>query len=317
MPVPAENPLTDEKIEIGQRLFFDRRLSADGRIACASCHQPARAFSDPRRVSIGVYGRMGVRNAPVLVNRGYGKTFSWDGRAASLETQVLQPIEDPREMGSSVVGAAARVSMRPSDMADALASYVRSLLSGDSLLDRYTAGDRSALTVEQRVGLQLFRGKGNCATCHVGPNFTDEAFHNTGVTAAAGRVVDDGRFGVSGREEDRGAFKTPTLRDVARSAPYMHDGSMATLEEVVDFYDGGGRPNAGLDGEIRRLGLTAGERLALVSFLRSLTGAPATSGARSLPSRSPRPGATPFGSSSCRRRSRRPGRRGRYRSRAP
>ena len=272
LPVPENNPLTVEKIELGRRLFFDGRLSADGSIACASCHDPRRAFSSDRAVAIGVFGRLGRRNAPAIINRAYGRAFFWDGRTTMLEEQVLKPIEDSAEMGSSVEAAARRVGVAPDELARALASYVRSILSGNSRFDRYVAGDRAALNDEELAGLRLFRGKANCAACHAGPTLSDEQFHNTGVAWRDGRYQDDGRAGVSGRDHHRGAFKTPTLREVARTAPYMHDGSIRTIEDVVEFYAAGGRANPHLDGEMRPLELNAEEKQAIASFLRSLSG---------------------------------------------
>jgi cytochrome c peroxidase len=264
LPVPEDNPITLEKIELGRRLFFDRRLSRDGSISCSSCHDPERAFSDGRAVAVGVFGRTGRRNSPALINRGYGRSFFWDGRIKTLEEQVLKPIEDPNEMDSTLAEAAARVSMTPEEISRALASFVRSILSGDSPFDRYINGDRSALTSEQQIGLQVFRGKANCTACHVGPNFTDERLHNTGVAWRDGRLTDEGG--------GRGDFKTPTLREISRTAPYMHDGSLTGLEDVIDFYDRGGRPNPSLDSEIRPLRLTAEEKKALAAFLRALNG---------------------------------------------
>jgi cytochrome c peroxidase len=264
MPVPEENPLTAEKIQQGRRLFFDRRLSRDGSISCSSCHDPERAFSDGRAIGVGVFQRKGRRNSPALINRGYGRSFFWDGRVASLEEQVLKPIEDPNEMGLPLAEAAARVSLAPEEIARALASFVRSILSGDSPFDRYINGDRTALTMEQQAGLQLFRGKANCIACHVGPNFTDERLHNTGVAWRDGRFTDAGA--------GQGNFKTPTLREIARTAPYMHDGSLATLQEVIEYYDRGGNQSPGLDPEIRPLRLTAAEKQDLLAFLHSLAG---------------------------------------------
>ena len=201
---------------------------------------------------------------PALVNRGYGRAFFWDGRSQSLEEQVVKPIDDPGEMGSSVAAASARVGVSATDLSLALASYVRSLLSGNSRFDRFVNGDREALTDDEQRGLVILRGKGNCTTCHVGPNFTDEKLHNTGVAWDGERQTDEGG--------GRGAFKTPTLREVARTARYMHDGSLATLDDVVEFYDRGGRQNPDLDPEIHPLRLTIDERRALVSFLRALSG---------------------------------------------
>jgi cytochrome c peroxidase len=272
LPVPQNNPLTADKTALGRQLFFDRRLSGDGSIACATCHIPDRAFSSPIPVAIGVGGRPGRRNAPALINRGYGRAFFWDGRVSSLEEQVLHPIQAPNEMDLSLKEASARVRLDAPAISRALASYIRSILSGNSPYDRFVNGNRSALSREQQFGLQVFRGKGNCAACHVGPNFTDELFHNTGVAWRDGRLSDEGRFAVSGNLRDHGAFKTPTLREIARTAPYMHDGSMARLEDVIEFYSEGGRANAQLDFEIRPRKFTPEEKQALVSFLQSLSG---------------------------------------------
>jgi cytochrome c peroxidase len=319
MPVPEENPITVDKVELGRRLFKDRRLSRDGRIACASCHDPRRAFSTPQPQAVGVFGRRGRRNAPALINRGYGRAFFWDGRVPTLEEQVLKPIQDPNEMDLTLDEAAARVNLDVNTISYALASYVRSILSGDAPFDRFINGNRRALSGEQQQGLQIFRGKGNCTACHVGPTFSDERLHNTGVAWQAlstlqpaqarpelrrgsarstgavgaepsqtliepspssgpgsptptGTFTDPGRFELTSRPADRGAFKTPTLREVARTAPYMHDGSLPTLEAVVTFYSDGGRRNPNLDPEIRPLRLTMGEKRALVAFLKSLSG---------------------------------------------
>jgi cytochrome c peroxidase len=264
MPVPEDNPLTADRIELGRQLFFDRRLSRDGSVSCATCHDPERGFSDTRPIAIGVDGRVGRRNAPALINRGYGRAFFWDGRAKSLEEQVLKPIDDPNELGSSVAEASIRVDVPPEEMARALSSFVRSILSGNSPFDRFINGDRMALTDYERAGLQVFRGKGNCVACHVGPTLSDERLHNTGVAWRDGGYADQGG--------GRGDFKTPTLREVARTAPYMHDGTLNTLEDVIDFYDRGGRPNPALDPEIRPLRLDTAEKAQLAAFLRALSG---------------------------------------------
>lgn len=288
MRVPPDNPQTPEKIALGRRLFFDRALSLDGSISCATCHEPARAFADTMLLAVGVKGRVGRRHSPTVVNRGYGELFFWDGRRSALEAQVLDPIADPNELGSSVEAVVShlrrdatysaafrRVFGRQADaqaLGRALASYVRTIQSGNSPVDRYLAGDTSALTPDERLGLRVFRGRGLCTTCHTGANFTDEKFHNTGVAWNGEQFRDDGRAAVTGDAGDLGAFKTPTLREIARTAPYMHNGSLATLDDVVDFYVRGGRKNPNLDAELMPLGITARERTALVAFLRALTG---------------------------------------------
>jgi cytochrome c peroxidase len=292
-PVPDSNPLTRSKIALGERLFNERSLSLDKSVSCASCHLPAHGFSDSVAFSRGVAGRRGARNAPALINRVYGRTFFWDGRAVSLEQQVLHPIADTMEMGLPLHEMTRRLRSEPSyrrlfreafgidadttAVARALASYVRTLRSGESPLDRWRDGDTAALSLAARRGFALFTGKAKCSACHVGPNFTDELFHNTGVATRSsrrldGKPADAGRAGVTHDFKDSGAFKTPTLREVARTAPYMHDGSFPTLDEVIDFYDGAGFQNDHLDPEIHPLGLSASERSDLVGFLRSLNG---------------------------------------------
>lgn len=264
LPVPEDNPLTVEQIELGRRLFNDRRLSRDGSIACSSCHDPARAFSDGRPVAIGVFGRLGRRSAPAILNRAYGRVFFWDGRVSTLEEQVLQPIEDRNEMDLPAPEGARRVGLTVSELSRALASYVRSILAGNAPYDRYINGDATALDDDQRAGLALFRGKANCTACHIGPNLTDERLHNTGVAWRGDRLIDDGG--------GSGTFKTPTLREITRTAPYMHDGSLTTLEDVIEFYDDGGRPNPALDREIKSLRMTNQEKQNLLAFLATLSG---------------------------------------------
>ena len=291
VPIPDENPLTHDAVALGKRLFFDCALSADGSVRCSSCHQPERGFSDSLARSRGVYGRRGQRNAPTLVNRAYGRSFFWDGRTATLEQQVLLPIQDTLEMGEPLAALITRLRGDPSYVADfrrafggeadaqrvarALASFVRMLRSGNSPFDRWRNGDSSALSISARRGFALFTGRANCVACHVGANFTDEQFHNTGVAARTylrDGTEDPGRARVTALPADRGAFKTPTLRDVALTTPYMHDGSFETLEQVVAFYDGGGHANPQLDPEIKPLALKPRERSELIDFLMALTG---------------------------------------------
>lgn len=264
MPVPDANPLTPQKIALGRKLFFDKRLSLDGTVACASCHDPKLAFSDGRKVARGIGGAEGTRSAPAIINRGYGKTFFWDGRAKTLEQQVLEPILNPKELGMTEALVESRTGLKIAKVTGALASYVRTIRSGDSHFDRYAAGQQRALSEVEKQGLALFRGKARCSTCHAGPNFTDENFHNTGIAWRDGKLADNGA--------GDGKFKVPTLREVARTAPYMHDGSLKTLEDVVDYYDRGGNENPNLDEDLRPLHLTADEKRTLVQFLRSLSG---------------------------------------------
>ena len=287
MPAPANNVVTARKAALGERLFKDTRLSSDGRIACASCHRPDRGFADDVEISAGAAGRKGRRHTPVLINRGYGRAFFWDGRSPTLEDQVLQPVTSATELDSTLVGMTAMLRRdpdyvreffevfsappSPQDAARALATYLRVQRSGNTPFDHYEQGDRSALTDAARRGLALFRGRAQCGVCHVGPNFSDEGFHNTGVAWRGGTLQDVGRFAVTRRTEDRGAFKTPTLRDIARTSPYMHDGSIPTLQEVVSFYNDGGRRNPTLDAEITPLGLSDADKQDLLAFLNSLT----------------------------------------------
>ena len=264
MPVPDANPLTPQKIALGRKLFFDKRLSLDGTLSCGTCHDPKLAFSDGRKVARGIGGAEGTRSAPAIVNRGYGRTFFWDGRSKTLEQQALEPILNPKELGMTEALVESRTGLKIAKVTAALASYVRTIRSGDSRFDRYAAGKSGALNEQEKAGLALFRGKARCSACHAGPNFSDESFHNTGIAWKDGRLSDDGA--------GEGKFKVPTLREVARTAPYMHDGSIATLEDVVEYYDRGGNVNPGLDEDLHPLHLVAEERRALVAFLRSLSG---------------------------------------------
>jgi len=286
-PTPFDNPLTPEKIALGRRLFHERRLSRDQSFSCAGCHDPKRSFTNGRSTARGVSGAPGVRNVPTLINRAWGSSQFWDGRALTLEQQVLAPILNPTELGGSpdsVLGLVRSAAYRPQflaafgrdptmpDVAAALASYVRTIVSAESAYDRFIAGDTGALAAGARRGFDLFRTRARCSSCHTGPLLSDERFHNTGVAWRSGTLTDEGRSRITQVRADRGAFKTPTLRDVARTAPYMHDGSLATLEAVVEFYAAGGTPNPELDREIVRLDLSVAERRDLAAFLRSLTG---------------------------------------------
>ena len=284
---PPENPVSEAKAALGRRLFFDKRLSSDDSLACSDCHQPDRAFSDSKRLAVGVENQRGKRNVPAIINRTYGRSFFWDGRISTLEEQVLQPIQNPKEMGAELPAIVEKLRADSvyrglfqdtfgelpdgRSLAFALATYVRTLLAGASRYDLYEAGEKNALSWLEQEGLRLFRGKAGCATCHAGSNFTDEEFHNTGVSWNR-QPRDLGRSGVTGLPEDTGKFKTPTLREIERTAPYMHDGSLGTLERVIEFYSQGGTPNPYLDPELRPRNLTTEEKKALSGFLRSLAG---------------------------------------------
>lgn len=279
-------PVDPAYAQLGRRLFFDPVLSADRTVACASCHQPDHGFADPRPLSLGIGGQESARHAPTLLNRGLGTHFMWDGRAESLEAQVVMPIANPVEMGLGIDRAVQRLAADPEwtaafqaatgagptarSIPKALASFVRVLHAGDSPIDRFRSGQVEHLDDAERAGLWLYESRGQCWRCHSGSNFTDEAFHNTGVGSHEGQP-EEGRFGVTGRESDRGAFKTPTLRGLAFTAPYMHDGSQGTLEEVVQFYADGGLENSGLSPHMAAIRLDPQDVEHLVAFLRALS----------------------------------------------
>ena len=272
--VPESNPLTPEKIAKGRELFFETALSIDHSTSCATCHDPKKAFTDGRQVAVGIHLAKGRRNTQTLVNPGAGRAFFWDGRADSLETQSLQPMTDMKEMGLKEPQIEERTGMKPADVAAALASYLRTIRSHDSRVDAYRQGQIGMLNADEKAGFDFFRGRGGCAQCHDGLNFTDDGFHNTGVGFTTGVFADAGRYEFTQDEHDRGAFKTPTLREVALTAPYMHDGSVATLEAVVEFYSNGGVRNPILDP--RRRGpaprFSVDEKRQLVAFLKALSG---------------------------------------------
>ncbi len=286
-PMPKSNPLTEEKVRLGRRLFFDPILSADGTLSCASCHAPGHGLAGTNRVAKGFRGQETHRNAPSLWNRAYGTAFFWDGRESSLEAQALKPIESATEMGGTVERAVERLqkhaeypalfrdafgdAVNADNLAKSLASFERVLLSGNSRADRFRTGEVRALSDGERHGLWLYESRGGCWRCHSGANFSDEGFHNTGVSWNQA-PIDLGRFAVTNKELDRGRFKTPSLRNVALTAPYMHDGSLATLEDVIDFYNRGGGKNPHLDQTMAPLGLTPEDKKDLVAFLKALTG---------------------------------------------
>jgi cytochrome c peroxidase len=295
--IPPDNPPTAESIALGRKLFYDARLSGDDTISCATCHNPQLSFTDALAGSKGIGKKIGRRNAPTILNSAYYSTFFWDGRAASLEQQAGAPIANPIEMGQSHELSIKKFEKIPEYKKDfehvfgpgaltiakiemAIASFERTVLSGDSPFDRYLyRDDKTAMSEAAIRGLEVFKDKnrGNCVTCHVIEEkfalFTDGKFHNLGAgTNTKGELTDLGRYEVTKVEADKGAFRTPGLRNVAMTGPYMHDGSLKTLKEVVDFYEGGGTSNAQLDKEIKELKLSGQERADVVAFLESLTG---------------------------------------------
>jgi cytochrome c peroxidase len=279
--IPPENPLTAAKIALGQQLFWDRRWSKTETVACVDCHRPDHGWSDPRPFSLDHAGQPTARHSPTLINRLFSEVQGWPGHRPSLEAllsqlpftspdavvQNLGAIQGYQEQFQRVFGTAVTAE----GAAQALATYTRTILSGNAPYDRFRAGDQQALSEAAQRGLVLFEGKARCSRCHSGGNFTDEDYHNLGVGMTR-EHPDLGRYTVTQHEADRGAFKTPTLRDVARRGPYMHDGSLATLEQVVDFYDTGGHANPWLSPQSRPLHLTAAQRADLVTFLHALSG---------------------------------------------
>jgi cytochrome c peroxidase len=297
VPAPADNPPTAETVALGRALYYDPALSADHSVSCASCHHPDYGFADGKQFSDGVRGQKGTRNSPTTLNTAFFTTQFWDGRAASLEEQAEGPVQNPVEMAHTLKGVEQRLMSYPGYRAafekafgpghityamveKAIASFERTLLSANSPFDRYYYGHEAKAMSEAALrGLEVFTraDKANCAACHtIGRDyalFTDNQFHNIGVGVENQQPTDLGRFAVSRQERDRGSFRTPSLRNVALTAPYMHDGSLKNLKEVVDFYIGGGNSNPYLDQRIKPLDFLSGqERADLVAFLEALTG---------------------------------------------
>lgn len=291
---PEDNPYTPEKAELGWLLYFDKRLSSDNTVSCATCHEPAKAFTDSSPVSTGIGGQKGGRSAPTVINRAYTLLQFWDGRASSLEEQAKGPLANPLEMTIVEVADEAHLAVvkRINDIpgyvdrfrkvfgdgditidlvAKAIATFERTVLSGNAPYDRYQAGDKSAMSEAQVRGMNVFFKKAECDACHIGFNFSDESFMNIGIGMDKPNP-DLGRFLISKREEDKGAFKTPTLREIEHTAPYMHDGSLKTLEEVIEHYDKGGIKNPYLSEKMKPLNLTDQEKADLIAFLKALSG---------------------------------------------
>lgn len=283
VPVPKDNPLTEAKVALGKQLFFDPRMSKDDSVSCATCHDPAKGWSNGDAIATGILGQKGGRSAPTVLNTAYQAAQFWDGRATTLEDQALGPVQNPIEMGMTMELVLPKLQaikgyreqfqkvfgtdVNAEGIAKAIASYERTILSGNSPYDRFQAGDKQALSPAAQRGMALFFGKGSCSSCHVGPNFTDNAYHNIGIGMDKPKP-DVGREAISKILGDRGSFKTPTVRDAARHSPYMHDGSIKTLEEVVEHYDRGGIPNDQLDEALVPLNLTKEEKADLVTFMK-------------------------------------------------
>lgn len=320
--IPADNPPTEAKVALGQKLYFDTRLSTDGTVGCVTCHDPRHGFADPRGKtgSEGVGGALGTRNAPTTLNSAFLVTQFWDGREPTLEAQAVQPLINPIEHGfadhDAVVArlqelkeyaplfkaAFGKKTVTIERVGQAIASFERTLISMSAPIDRFLAGDKGAISESAKRGWTLFNGKARCSTCHghidVLPLLTDDTFHNIGVgvqridfdtvarraaaAVEAGASLDElalgdaeaselGRFLVTQEQKDMGAFKTPQLRNLELTAPYMHDGSEATLEAVMDYYDRGGNDNPYLDGGMRPLNLTEQEKTDLVELMKTFT----------------------------------------------
>ena len=285
MKVPADNAITRERVELGKRLFYDKQLSRTEEVACASCHDQQHAFADPRRVSEGVDGQLGTRNAPPLFNLAWNKSFFWDGGAPTLEHQVIGPLTNPLEMDMTMGKVVERLSTDDSyvkqfkdayqqppsaeGVTKAIASFMRTMVSGESRYDRYKGGDDKALNDQEKRGMDLFFSeRAECFLCHVGFNFTNNGFHNNGTRPDD---PDTGRERITESPNDLGKFKVPSLRNVAVTAPYMHDGSLATLSEVLDHYSRGGEGSPNTDPTIHPLQFTEGEKADLIAFLGTLT----------------------------------------------
>ncbi len=290
----SPNPPTLSTVKLGKLLFYEARLSKDGTISCASCHESKFAFSSQTALSQGIGGQLGKRKAPVIINRAFHANQFWDGRAESLEAQVTGPLTNPLEMGSTVEAAVAFLEgnsgyralfsaafgtdqITIERVSRSVADFEKTLLSGNSKWDLNQNDPAShPLTVREARGFEIFNDR-ECHICHQPPAFTDDLFHNSGVAFKNGVFVDEGRFGYtktlgSEKAEELGAFKTPTLRNVNRHGPFMHDGSLKTLEEVVEFYNQGGVENPHLDPDITSLGLSDQDKQDLISFLGTLDG---------------------------------------------
>jgi len=288
VPWPAGNPYSPARVELGRYLFFDPRLSANGRVSCATCHPPDHAFAGGEPAPRGVTGKPLRRRAPTLINRAYGRSQFVDGRAATLESQILGPITDPDEMGTTPQAAAGAISkiagyvslferafgdqqISFDRITKAIASFERTILSGNSPYDRYLNGDKRALSPQAKRGLNIFERSGECSECHNGYNLTNEKFASLGVGPDQD-PPDLGLAGITRKPRDEGKFRVPTLREVTHTGPYMHDRRFQTLDDVLEFYRKGGKPGPHLDSRIAPFFLDAPAKADLMAFLESLSG---------------------------------------------
>lgn len=285
---PVDNPMTPEKVELGKMLYFDTRLSGTERVSCATCHNPSFGWGEGVGLSVGVGDQLLSRHSPTVLNAAYYTHQFWDGRATTLEEQAKGPITSPVEMNAKPEVVVKRLQGIPEyaerfqkvfgepvsfdNIAKAIATYERTIVRGNSPFDRWAEGDDNAMSESAKRGYQLYTTKALCITCHSGPNFSDSKFYNIGVKGSG--TTDKGRFDVTGNPADLGAFKTPTVRNAALTAPYMHDGSIATLEELVEHYDKGGEDVPNKHPLMVPLNLTAQEKADLVEFMKALTGEP-------------------------------------------
>ena len=297
MEVPAENPMTKEKAELGHLLYYDKRLSGDGNRSCYGCHLKEYGLATNDKVAIGAFDKPLTRNIPTMWNVGYQDKWYWDGRATSLEGQMkgawsggnmgatgadgVPSMDDICAKLNEIPGYAERFQAvfggpaTPDNVAMAVATFMRTIVAVDSPWVRFRNGDESALSAQAKAGYELFANKAKCTNCHDGLLMTDLQFHNVGIGCEGEKCADIGRFNVSKNEADMGAFKTPTLIDVSKSGPYFHDGSVATLEEAVHLMVSGGKPNKWLDeknlADAKNANLTADEEAAIVAFLKEVT----------------------------------------------
>jgi cytochrome c peroxidase len=291
MKHPADNKWSKDKEELGKMLYFDPRLSGSNWISCATCHNPGLGWSDGLPRTIGDGQKELGRHSPTVINSGYFELQMWDGRKKSLEDQASGPIGAAVEMNQdydelirelkALPGYVNRFNMvfgknslTIGNIAKAIATFERSVVSKNAPYDKYWAGDKTAMSTSAVNGMNLFFGKAKCSICHNGPVFTDSGFHNIGVKAAGPLKVDLGRFNETKDDFDKGGFKTPGLRDITKSAPYMHNGAVATLEDVIEFYDRGGDEKENLSPFITPLGLNAQEKKDMVEFMKALDGEP-------------------------------------------